>query len=116
MRCFTLRLLLWLVVGLACVVTPILFFADYDSGTGLLLAVSIAALLVVGFWDRDFVTTLCFIVTVTTCLEVAIQVGWFVMEWLVLMLGGFLMTLLGGQLRQAWNCTELAWKPRTVAR
>lgn len=95
---FTPRVLLWLAVGLACVVAPIIRFVEHDLGTGLLVSLSIAAMLVLGVWDRDAFTTTWGIVIVASCLEVAIQVGLFVLELLVLMLGGFLITCIGRQI------------------
>lgn len=53
-----------------------------------------------GFWDRDVVTTACYVVTLAFCLELATQEGFFILEVIILMLCGFLMTLVGVQIRR----------------
>jgi hypothetical protein len=116
MRSFTPRVMLWLAVGLACVVAPIIRFAEHDLSTGFLVSLSIAAMLVLGVWDQDEHITTWGIVAVASCLEVAIQVGSFVLELLVLMLGGFLITLIGRQIRRALDRAERAQGSRTATR
>lgn len=89
---------------------------DHNIGTGLLVSLSIAATLFIGFLNLDVAISTWLVIAVAFCLELVVHVGLLVLEFLVLMLGGFLMTLVGRQLRRALDHAANEAGQRTVAR
>lgn len=107
MRAFTVEAMAWLVAGLTFVVAPIIYF---DIGTGLYVSVSIAATLFLGFSNIwwGFSTLLVYFIAI--CLELATQERFWILEVMILMLGGFCMMMVGQHLRKALHVT-----PQSVA-
>ncbi len=102
MRAFTGKAIAWLVAGLAFVVAPIIYF---DIETGLLVGLSIAATLFLGFSNMSVIFSPFVVYFIAVCLELATQERFWILEVMILMVGGFFMTLVGGQIRRALHTT-----------
>lgn len=93
MRPFTLKAMASLVAGLAFVVAPLIYF---DIGTGLLVALSIGATIFLGFSNMSVIFSPFVVYFIAVCLELATQERFWILEVMILMVGGFFMTLVGG--------------------